>query len=56
MFESVEDHRNQFEKLGVQLELKIEPGSYWVEADGSRLSQVAGNLLSNALKELGSSH
>ena len=35
---------------GVALEVRVEVASLWVDADSTRLSQVAGNLLQNAAK------
>jgi PAS domain S-box-containing protein len=47
---TVEDHRAAFDEAGVHLELDRAPSPCWVEVDGSRLAQVLGNLLGNALK------
>ena len=44
-----DDHRSMFEQRGVGLRLE-DPGPIWVEADATRVSQAAGNLLQNALK------
>jgi two-component system CheB/CheR fusion protein len=47
---TVEDHRPGFDARGVHLACEIDPDPCWVEADGSRIVQVIGNLLGNALK------
>ena len=44
------DVRDVFEQRGVDLAFREEPEPLWVEADGARLAQIAGNLLNNALK------
>lgn len=46
----VEDHRPQVEARGIALEILLERDPAWVDADGTRLAQVVGNLLGNALK------
>ncbi len=46
----VEDHREEFDKQGVSLEVALPPSPGWVQADGSRISQAVGNLLQNAAK------
>jgi PAS domain S-box-containing protein len=45
-----EDLRPAFEERGVALEVDVQDGPLWVDADQGRLAQVAGNLLGNALK------
>jgi PAS domain S-box-containing protein len=47
---TVEDNREAFEKGGVRLEWLSAAEPCWVDADASRLAQVLGNLLANALK------
>jgi signal transduction histidine kinase len=48
--ESLEDHRSTFVARAVRLDL-ADPGEpVWVDGDGTRLSQVLGNLLRNAAK------
>jgi PAS domain S-box-containing protein len=45
-----EDHRSLFEEAGIALRIEVPPAPAWVEADATRLSQVIGNLLQNAVK------
>jgi two-component system CheB/CheR fusion protein len=47
---AVEDHREAFAQRGLVLEEAASPELLWVDADGARLTQVLGNLLSNASK------
>jgi signal transduction histidine kinase len=47
---AVEDHRTLFAAAGVGLELRPAEADVHLEADASRLSQVVGNLLQNAVK------
>ena len=49
----VEDHRLLFEKSEIQVEVKLDPERVSVNADGTRLAQVIGNLLQNAAKFTG---
>ncbi len=46
----VEDHLPGFEAAGLTLTLDPAAGPLWVEGDDTRLAQVAGNLLQNAIK------
>jgi PAS domain S-box-containing protein len=46
----IEDHRSSFEALGVQLVTNIDPAPAWIRADSARITQIASNLLTNALK------
>ncbi len=47
---TVEDHAAAFEERGVGLGASVPPEPCWVDGDASRLVQVLGNLLANALK------
>jgi signal transduction histidine kinase/CheY-like chemotaxis protein len=47
---TVEDHRTSFERSGIRLETRFEPGPFYVDADPARLVQIASNLLGNAEK------
>jgi len=47
---TVEDHRGAFVESGVGLEMRAAPEQVWVDGDRTRLSQVIGNLLQNAVK------
>jgi PAS domain S-box-containing protein len=47
---TLEDHRAGFEANGVQLAASLGADPLWVYADASRLVQVMGNLLGNAVK------
>ncbi len=50
---TVEDHRLLFEKSEIQIEVNLDPERVSVNADGTRLAQVIGNLLQNAAKFTG---
>jgi PAS domain S-box-containing protein len=47
---AVEDHRNLFDEAGVSLDFAPAPRPVPVSADATRLAQVVGNLLHNAVK------
>ncbi len=47
---AVEDHRSLFVRSGVGLDLRVADGPLWIDGDAVRLSQVVGNLLTNAAK------
>jgi len=47
---TIEDHRSLFEKNEVRVEARFAPEPIRVNADGTRLAQVVGNLLQNAAK------
>ncbi|HLJ11562.1 MAG TPA: HAMP domain-containing sensor histidine kinase [Planctomycetaceae bacterium] len=51
--ETAADHRRLVESQGATLTLKVPPGSLWCDGDRTRLWQVLGNLLENAVKFLG---
>ncbi|MGH7437736.1 MAG: ATP-binding protein, partial [Polyangiaceae bacterium] len=46
----LEDQRATFYEQGVLLEGRLSPELLWVDADAARITQVLGNLLSNAAK------
>ncbi len=45
-----EDYRPFMAERGLALEIEAADGAAWVDADGTRLAQVVGNLLHNAAK------
>jgi PAS domain S-box-containing protein len=47
---TVEDHRAAFTASGVTLDASITTRPLWVRADATRVAQVIGNLLQNAVK------
>jgi len=47
---AVEDRRPQMEAAGLALELALPSSPLWVSGDPTRLSQVIGNVLQNAIK------
>jgi two-component system CheB/CheR fusion protein len=47
---TMDDHLPGFEAREIALEGHIDPEPLWAEADATRLAQVIGNLLGNALK------
>ncbi len=47
---AMDDQFPEFEARGIALEGHIDPDPFWVDADGTRLVQVIGNLLANSLK------
>lgn len=47
---TVEDHRAAFADARVELALSAPPAALWVFGDETRLAQVLGNLLQNAVK------
>jgi len=47
---TVEDHRTPFETHGVHLSATVASNPLWVQADVTRIVQLVGNLLGNALK------
>jgi signal transduction histidine kinase len=47
---TAEDHRPDYDAKKVAFELALPPGPVWIDADPTRLAQIVGNLLVNALK------
>ena len=45
-----EDYHSMFDQGQVELRLDLPAGPVWIEADATRISQVLGNLLQNAVK------
>jgi signal transduction histidine kinase/ActR/RegA family two-component response regulator len=48
--DGAEDRRGSLTEAGLDLVLELFPEPLWVEADSTRLAQVVGNLLQNAVK------
>lgn len=48
--DTAEDYRDSTESAGLTLEIALPPDPLWVEGDPTRLAQVLGNLLHNAVK------
>ena len=47
---TVDDHRSLFVRSGLGLELRVADRPLWMDGDTVRLSQMVGNLLTNAAK------
>lgn len=47
---TADDHASLFEQAGVELKCDAGPGGVWVNGDETRLAQVFGNLLQNAVR------
>jgi PAS domain S-box-containing protein len=47
---TADDVRSMFEQSGVELRVEHSAGPLWVNADPTRMAQVVGNLLHNAMK------
>jgi PAS domain S-box-containing protein len=45
-----DDHHGIFLQAGVELRLDVPPAPVWIHADQTRMDQVIGNLLQNAVK------
>jgi PAS domain S-box-containing protein len=45
-----EDHRSTMVAHGIDLAVSVPPEPVWVNGDGTRLTQLVGNLVQNALK------
>ena len=48
--QAVEDHGPIFASRDITLSLRCDGGPHWIEADATRIAQVVGNILSNAVK------
>ena len=48
--ETAEDRRGSLTEAGLDLQLDVAASPLWVNGDATRLAQVVGNLLQNALK------
>lgn len=48
--QTAEDHRREIEEAGLSLAVEVFNRPLWVEGDRTRLAQVLGNLLHNAVK------
>ncbi len=47
---AVEDHHEQFRRAGIEVEVSVPPEPTVVDGDPTRLAQVIGNILQNAVK------
>ena len=47
---AVEDHAQELAAREIALELQVEAGALWLDADPTRIAEVLGNLLQNATK------
>lgn len=47
---TMDDHGAQFEARGVRLHGNLDPEHTWIDGDATRIAQVLGNLLGNAIK------
>jgi PAS domain S-box-containing protein len=47
---AVDDHRAGFDTRGIACDVILQSAESWLDADGTRLVQVIGNLLGNAMK------
>jgi PAS domain S-box-containing protein len=50
LLRTVDDHRAGFETRGITCDVILQSAESWLHADGTRLVQVIGNLLGNAMK------
>lgn len=48
--QTAQDLRPSMEAAGIDLAVSVPPGELWVHGDRTRLAQMAGNLLHNAMK------
>ena len=47
---TAEDHRSTLEGRGVTLRVDVAEQALWADADPTRVAQIIGNLLQNAVK------
>jgi two-component system CheB/CheR fusion protein len=50
LLRTVDDHKAAFETRGIACDVTLRCAESWLNADGTRLVQVIGNLLGNAMK------
>jgi PAS domain S-box-containing protein len=47
---AVEDHRPVYDSRHIALNLRVDVAPLWIDADATRITQIIGNLLQNAVK------
>lgn len=50
LLRTVDDHRAEFEANNIRLETRLTPTAPWIRGDATRIAQIIGNLLGNAVK------
>lgn len=50
LLRTIEDHRSAFSAAGIEMAVRISPHTLRMQGDATRLVQVVGNMLHNALK------